>query len=71
MTKISAIITSGGSSVRFGSNKLLEKIENLTVIETTISKFIDIVDEIIIPSQEEVKKHILNSLYYSISIARL
>ena len=65
MTKISAIITSGGSSIRFGSNKLLEKIDNLTVIETTIMKFIDIVDEIIIPSQEEVKKHILNSKIYN------
>ena len=41
MTKVSAIITSGGSSIRFGSNKLLEKLGDLTVIETTVLKFID------------------------------
>ena len=59
--KISAIITSGGSSIRFGSNKLLEKIGERTVLETTLSKFIDLVDEIIIPCQEEIKNHIKNS----------
>lgn len=59
--KTIAIITSGGSSTRFGSNKLLEKIDNLTVIETTISKFIDLVDEIIIPAKDDIKEHILNS----------
>lgn len=59
--KITAIITSGGSSTRFGSNKLLEKIDNLTVIETTISKFIDLVDEIIIPAKDDIKEHVLNS----------
>ena len=53
MTKISAIITSGGSSTRFGSNKLLEKLGELSVIETTILKFIDLVDEIITISDEE------------------
>ena len=61
MNKISAIITSGGSSVRFGSNKLLEKIGTLTVIETTILKFIDLVDEIIIPCREDIKNYLLNS----------
>ena len=65
MIKIAAIITSGGSSTRFGSNKLLEKIGNLTVIETTISKFIDLVDIIIIPTKEDIKQHILNSKLYS------
>ena len=62
--KISAIITSGGSSTRFGSNKLLEKINDLTVIETTILKFIDLVDEIIIPAKDDIKNHILNSNIY-------
>ncbi len=62
--KTIAIITSGGSSVRFGSNKLLEKIDNLTVIETTISKFIDLVDEIVIPAKDDIKEHILNSNLY-------
>ena len=63
--KISAIITSGGSSTRFGSNKLLEKIDDLTVIETTVSKFVDLVDEIVIPCKEDIKTHILNSRLYS------
>ena len=59
--KISAIITSGGNSTRFGSNKLLEKINDKTVIETTISKFLDLVDEIIIPSSEEIQSFLLKS----------
>lgn len=59
--KTIAIITSGGSSTRFGSNKLLEKIGEMSVIETTISKFIDLVDEIIIPAKDDIKEHILNS----------
>ena len=65
MTKISAIITSGGSSTRFGSNKLLEKLGDLSVIEATILKFIDLVDEIILPTKEDIKEHILNSKIYS------
>lgn len=64
MTKISAIITSGGSSTRFGSNKLLEKLGELSVIETTILKFIDLVDEIIIPTKDDIKKYLLNSKIY-------
>lgn len=59
--KVTAIITAGGSSVRFGSNKLLEKLNNITVIETTILKFIDIVNQIIIPSGEMTKEYILKS----------
>ncbi len=62
--EISAIITSGGNSTRFGSNKLLEKIDDKSVIETTISKFLDLVDEIIIPSKDDIKNHILNSKLY-------
>ena len=62
--KVSAIITSGGNSTRFGSNKLLEKIEGKSVIETTILKFIDLVDEIIIPSKEDIKEYILKSKVY-------
>ena len=58
--KTSAIITSGGSSTRFGSNKLLEKINNKTIIEITISKFIDLVDEIIIPAKDDIIEHIKN-----------
>lgn len=59
--KTSAIITSGGASIRFGSNKLLEKIGEFSVIETTILKFIDLVDEIVIPTHDDIKDHILNS----------
>lgn len=62
--EISAIITSGGNSTRFGSNKLLEKINDKSVIETTISKFLDLADEIIIPSKDDIKNHILNSKLY-------
>ena len=61
MIKISAIITSGGNSTRFGANKLLESLGGLSVIEMTISKFIEFVDEIIIPCNDEVKNHIVNS----------
>ena len=64
-TLITAIITSGGKSERFGSNKLLAKIGNYSVIETTISKFIDKVDEIIIPAAEETKEFILNSKIFT------
>lgn len=63
--KISVIITCGGSSTRFGSNKLLEKIDDLTVIETTISKFIDLADEIIIPSTNETKEFIEKSKLFN------
>lgn len=46
MNKFSLIITAGGTSSRYGSkNKLLEIINDKTVIEETIAKFIDF-DEI-------------------------
>jgi len=64
LIKISAIITSGGKSTRFGKNKLLEKIGKYTVIETAISKFINLVDEIIIPCNDDTKEIILNSELY-------
>ena len=51
MNKFSLIITAGGTSSRYGStNKLLEIINDKTVIEETIAKFIDFdeIDEIII-----------------------
>ena len=50
--KFSLIITAGGTSSRFGNtNKLLEKIKNKTVIEHTVSRFLEFneIDEIIIP----------------------
>ncbi len=60
---VSAIITAGGVSRRFGKNKLLEKVnnDNRAIIEITISKFIDIVDLIVIPAIDETKKYLLNS----------
>ena len=51
MNKFSLIITAGGTSTRYGStNKLLEKINDKSVIEETVAKFIDFdeIDEIII-----------------------
>jgi len=52
--KYSLIITAGGSSTRYGSNKLLEKLGDKTVIEKTISAFIDFncISEIIIPTNK-------------------
>ena len=63
--KIAAIITAGGTSTRFGSNKLLERLENYSVIETTILKFIDKVDKIIIPATDETREFILKSKIYN------
>lgn len=51
MNKFSLIITAGGTSSRYGNtNKLLEKINDKTVIEETVAKFIDFdeINEIII-----------------------
>ena len=53
---ISTIITAGGSSVRFGENKLLVKIGDKSVIEHTILKFLDISDEIIIPVNDDTRE---------------
>ena len=57
MNKFSVIITAGGTSSRFGSNKLLERIKDKTVIEETVSKFIEIneINEIIIPVNLSVR----------------
>ena len=63
--KITAIITAGGSSKRFGSNKLLEKLNKYSVIEETILKFINVADEIVIPTTDEVKEFILKSEIYN------
>ena len=56
--KISVIITAGGNSSRFGSNKLLEIIKGRSVIETTIEKFIGLVDEIVVVCPCELRKFI-------------
>ena len=57
MDKFSVIITAGGTSSRYGNkNKLLEMINDLTVIEETVNKFagIDNITEIIIPANNEI-----------------
>ena len=65
MTKFSLIITAGGTSSRYGNkNKLLELIDSKTVIEHTISNFLDFeeITEIIIPTNISIKeelKHLL------------
>lgn len=57
--KITAIITAGGVSNRFGSNKLFETLKNgKSVIIAAIEKFIPFCDEIIIPCHNDVKEHI-------------
>lgn len=57
MDKFSVIITAGGTSSRYGNkNKLLETINDKTVIEETVNKFINIdyIDEIIIPANDSI-----------------
>ncbi len=61
--KVEAIITAGGISSRFGSNKLLENLNGgKSVILTTIEKFLPFCDEIIIPCHDDVKEHIEKNL---------
>ena len=57
MKNFSLIITAGGASSRYGNkNKLLEKINDKTVIEETVSKFIDFdeIDEVIISANSSI-----------------
>ena len=57
MNKFSVIIPAGGTSSRYGNtNKLLEKINDRTVIEETVSKFVDFeeITEIIIPANASI-----------------
>ena len=57
MKNFSLIITAGGTSSRYGNkNKLLEKINDKTVIEETVSKFIDFdeIDEVIISANSSI-----------------
>ena len=62
--KVSAIITSGGNSTRFGSNKLLEKLGEYSVIETTILKFLPLVDEVVVPCKDDIREHLKGSMTY-------
>ncbi len=56
--KISAIITAGGTSNRFGSNKLLENLDGIPLIIHTIKKFKGLVDEIVVPATPDVREKI-------------
>jgi len=61
--KIGAIITAGGVSNRFGSNKLLENLpDRKSVIVTTIEKFVPFCDIIVVPCHNDVKEHIKNAM---------
>lgn len=59
--KFSLIITAGGTSSRYGKvNKLLEKIDSKTVIEHSVSNFLEFeeIDEIIIPANISIIKEL-------------
>lgn len=61
MTNFSLIITAGGTSSRYGNkNKLLELIDDKTVIEHTISNFLEFneITEIIIPTNNSIKNEL-------------
>lgn len=57
-----AIITAGGISSRFGSNKLLENIEingaKKSVICASVEKFMPFCKMVVIPCHDDVKEHI-------------
>lgn len=61
MPNFSVIITAGGTSSRYGNkNKLLELIDDKTVIEHTVNAFLsfDCITEIIIPTNKSIKDEI-------------
>lgn len=68
LNKISVIITGGGSSSRFGENKLLYNINGKPLIVNTIEKFINYADEIVIPTSPETKK-VIEKYYPNITYA--
>lgn len=61
MNKFSVIITAGGTSSRYGNkNKLLELIKDKTVIEETVSKFVNFeeINEIIISANASIMEEL-------------
>ena len=59
MNKFSLIITAGGTSSRYGNkNKLLELVDDKTVIEHTVAAFLDFeeIEEIIIPTNSSIRE---------------
>ena len=60
--KFGAIITAGGNSTRFGSNKLLEKINGKTVIEYSVEAIIKSgIDEIVVCCGDDLLQKFGNS----------
>lgn len=61
--KVSAIVTAAGRGVRFGGNKLLVRINGVTILEKTVREFVHpAVDEIVVtisPENREVYHQIL------------
>lgn len=57
--KITAIVTAGGSSVRFGSDKLLEKIDNKEILRISAEKFLcdEIAEIIVTASKNNIEKY--------------
>lgn len=52
--RVSAIVTCAGKSIRFGSNKLLVRLNGVTVLETTVRQFIHpAIDEVIVTVSRE------------------
>lgn len=68
LNKISVIITGGGTSSRFGENKLLYELNGKPLIINTIEKFIDLADEIVIPTSDETKE-VIKKYYPNIKFA--
>ena len=67
--RFGAIITAGGSSTRFGSNKLIEKVNGKTVIEYSVEAFLKSdIDEIVICGDDYLKEVFCHSELYSESI---
>lgn len=65
MNKFSVIITAGGTSSRYGNkNKLLEHLDERTVIEHTVAAFLEFqeITEIIIPTNNSIKDEIVSLL---------
>lgn len=64
--KVSAIVTAAGRGVRFGGNKLLVKINGVTILEKTVREFVHpAIDEIVVTISPENR-----DLYHDILIER-
>ncbi|QGS51387.1 2-C-methyl-D-erythritol 4-phosphate cytidylyltransferase [Spiroplasma tabanidicola] len=68
---VDLIIVANGTGQRYGSNKLLEKIDERFVIELTIEKFINIekIKNIIIVTNDEIK-NILDNKYKNLILVK-